>query len=91
MQLSGCTEKCKAGNSLKNGARSGREWTGREAKSPRGKEAEKKGTEKKRTERREAGNSRLRVRERPEAKRRAERKEAQRKGITETRPKIYRW
>ena len=105
MQLSGCTEKCKAGNSLKNGAkaagkarkqrrreaeslkgkeaerkgsgeagngaRSGREGTGKEAESPKGKEAEKKGTEKKQTERREAGNSRLRVRERTEAKRRA--------------------
>ena len=54
MQLSGCTEKCKAGNSLKNGAKAPGNAGKRKAKGPKGKqrserkEADRKGTEKKR-------------------------------------------
>ena len=54
MQLSGCTEKCKAGNSLKNGAKAAGNAGKRKAKGLKGKqrserkEAERKGTEKKR-------------------------------------------
>ena len=48
VQLSGCTERCKAGNSLKNGAKAKGSTRKRKEKGSRADERKRSGTEKKR-------------------------------------------